>query len=184
MGSCFDSSRNHQPIAFWMNHSGSSASLEAQPSIRSGARPFLVQGKVKTRAARLVQRCWLAIQDSTSSSRRGSAKRQRDPTDARLSATAQPSRSATRVRTNFQSCSVAGIASNARIRAPRSLSPKRVRAKDAHSTPEAFVEEGLSGSPGSRDPSLVEQHPNVPTSISDKLFLFPLGLDRSGPEGE
>ena len=143
MGSCFDSSRNHQPIAFWMNHSGSSASLEAQPSIRSGARPFLVQGRVKTRSSP-----FSSAAGSLSRTRRRSAVVDRLKGSVILpmrDCRPQPSRPDP----------VPGCARTSRLARlpalrrtqesaqPRSLGPKRVRAKDGRSTPEAFVEKGL-----------------------------------------
>ena len=78
--SCFDRSRTHQATAFWMNQSGSAASVAHQPSTRAriarswGFGKFcLVQGRVITSAARRVHRCGLVTQVSTVSSRDGSA---------------------------------------------------------------------------------------------------------------
>ena len=115
-GSRLESSRSHQPIAFWMNHWRSAASRAAQPSMRSGSRSSLVHGKVKTSAARRVHKCGLAAQPSTTSSRAGSARRQRPPTLASVSATAQPSRSPMRRVTNAQTSASGAMALRARIR--------------------------------------------------------------------
>jgi hypothetical protein len=99
-----------------MNHWRSSARSAAQPSIRSGSRFSFAHGSVNTSAARRVHKCGFSIQASTASSQLGSAMRQREPAIARLSATAQPSRSARRSVTNAHTSASGSIDFRAKIR--------------------------------------------------------------------
>ena len=94
-----------------------------------GIAPALGPGRVKTSAARRVHKCRLSIQVSTWSSRRVSWSKQRAAASARLSATAQPSRSGKRPVTKRQTSASGSIDLRARsarddLEVPYRLAPQ------------------------------------------------------------
>ena len=167
-----------------MNHSGSSASRAAQPSIRSGSRFSLAQGRVKTSAARRVHKCGFSIQVSTTSRRPGSSMRQRDATLARLSATAQPSRSGRRSVTKPQTLASGAIPFRAEnpprddLEVPHRFAPQapaKVKRLILREIAERFLDRGVHA--WQRDA------PMVPARFLVALFLLrPLGAAK-GSQG-